>query len=216
MIQIQQRRGTAAQWTSANPTLAAGELGYETDTAKLKLGNGSTAWTSLGYLNANLPTGGTTGQMLAKASATNFDVAWTDELPAQALVVAPTEKVNVTTATPTGTLAIDATTAGIWYFTTNTAANFTVNFRGNSSTTLASLLAVGESITFVLLFTNSTTAYYANAWQIDGSSVTPKWVGGTASTAGNASAIDQYQVWITKTAATPTYLVIAQPIAKVA
>lgn len=46
---MQQRRGTAAQWTAANPTLAAGEIGFETDTNKFKLGNGSSAWTSLGY-----------------------------------------------------------------------------------------------------------------------------------------------------------------------
>ena len=49
-IQMQQRRGTAAQWTAANPTLAAGEIGFETDTKKFKMGNGSTAWTSLGYV----------------------------------------------------------------------------------------------------------------------------------------------------------------------
>ena len=48
-VRIQFRRGTASEWTSANPTLAAGELGYETDTTKFKLGDGSTAWTSLGY-----------------------------------------------------------------------------------------------------------------------------------------------------------------------
>lgn len=48
-VRIQFRRGTAAEWTSANPTLAAGELGYETDTTKFKLGDGSTSWTSLGY-----------------------------------------------------------------------------------------------------------------------------------------------------------------------
>jgi hypothetical protein len=46
---MQQRRGTAAQWTSANPTLAAGEIGFETDTNKFKVGNGSSAWSSLAY-----------------------------------------------------------------------------------------------------------------------------------------------------------------------
>jgi hypothetical protein len=50
VTQIQVRRGTAAQWTSANPTLSAGEQGFETDTLKLKIGNGSTAWNSLGYV----------------------------------------------------------------------------------------------------------------------------------------------------------------------
>jgi hypothetical protein len=50
VTQIQARRGTAAQWTSANPTLAAGEWGYETDTGKVKIGSGSTAWNSLSYI----------------------------------------------------------------------------------------------------------------------------------------------------------------------
>jgi hypothetical protein len=51
VTQIQVRRGTASQWTSTNPTLAAGEFGFETDTNKLKCGNGSTAWNSLTYIN---------------------------------------------------------------------------------------------------------------------------------------------------------------------
>lgn len=55
VTQIQFRRGTAAQWTSTNPTLAAGEVGYETDTGYMKVGNGSTAWTSLAYQNALAP-----------------------------------------------------------------------------------------------------------------------------------------------------------------
>jgi hypothetical protein len=46
---IQLRRGTASQWTSANPTLSAGELGFETDTNRFKLGNGSSGWSSLSY-----------------------------------------------------------------------------------------------------------------------------------------------------------------------
>ena len=52
---IQIRRDTAANWTSANPVLAQGELGVETDTDKIKIGDGSTAWTSLEYL---IDTGG--------------------------------------------------------------------------------------------------------------------------------------------------------------
>ena len=48
-VQIQFRRDTAAAWTAANPTLASGELGLETDTTYYKIGDGSTAWTSLAY-----------------------------------------------------------------------------------------------------------------------------------------------------------------------
>ena len=50
VTQIQIRRGTAAQWTSANPTLASGEWGFETDTKKGKIGDGATAWNSLAYV----------------------------------------------------------------------------------------------------------------------------------------------------------------------
>lgn len=48
-MQIQLRRGTAATWTSVNPVLAQGEVGLETDTGLLKVGDGSTAWTGLSY-----------------------------------------------------------------------------------------------------------------------------------------------------------------------
>lgn len=53
---LQIRRDTASNWTSANPTLSAGEFGYETDTNKLKIGNGSTAWTSLDYFVGDINT----------------------------------------------------------------------------------------------------------------------------------------------------------------
>jgi len=59
LTKIQIRRDTAANWTSTNPTLAAGEMGFETDTLLFKVGNGSTAWTSLAYAS----TSGATGPM---------------------------------------------------------------------------------------------------------------------------------------------------------
>ncbi len=77
------------------------------------------------------------------------------------------------------------------------------------ATTLSSLLAVGDSITVVWANTNGTTAYWPSTFQVDGSSITPKWQGGTAPTGGNASAIDLYSYTIVKTAATPTYTVFA-------
>lgn len=59
-ITIQLRRDTAANWTAANPVLAQGEVGIETDTSKAKFGNGATAWNSLAYWN---PSGGFTNPM---------------------------------------------------------------------------------------------------------------------------------------------------------
>jgi hypothetical protein len=103
----------------------------------------------------------------------------------------------------------DASTQTVLFYTTNASANFTLNVRGNSSTTLSSILPVGASITVVFLNTNGTTAYYPTAFQVDGNAVTPKWQGGTAPSAGNASSIDAYSLTIIKTAATPTYTVLA-------
>ena len=116
---------------------------------------------------------------------------------------------SVSATAATGTVNVDANTASTWYYTSNASANWTFNFRGNGSTTLSSLLAVGDSITFAFAVTNGTTAYYASAFQVDGTSVTPKWQGGSAPTSGNASAIDLYTFTIIKTAATPTYTVFA-------
>lgn len=80
---MQQRRDTAANWTSDNPTLLNGELGYETDTGKWKVGNGSTAWTSLAYtpwgqisypiVTADIANDAVTGDKLAN----NIDIAGT-------------------------------------------------------------------------------------------------------------------------------------------
>ena len=72
---IQIRRDTASDWTSANPTLAQGELGLETDTLKLKAGTGTTAWNSLAYYT--LGTAGflaTTGGALTGALTTNSTI----------------------------------------------------------------------------------------------------------------------------------------------
>lgn len=121
----------------------------------------------------------------------------------------PLEKWNVSATSATSTVNIDITTAGVWYYTSDASGNFTLNVRGNSSTTLASMLSVGQAVTVVFACTNGATPYYANAFQVDGSSVTPKWFG-SAPTAGDASSVDVYTLTVVKTAATPTYTVFAQ------
>lgn len=125
------------------------------------------------------------------------------------VLVAPEERYTISATAATGTINFDLVTQGVLYYTTNASGNFTLNFRGNSGTTLNSILAVGDSVSAVFLNTNGGTAYYASAFQIDGTSVTPKWSGGTAPSSGNASAIDAYSFTIIKTAATPTYTVLA-------
>jgi len=66
--QIQLRRGTAASWTSANPTLASGELGLETDTGFFKVGDGATAWASLDY-SSGIPGEWDSAQTIAAKTA---------------------------------------------------------------------------------------------------------------------------------------------------
>ena len=129
------------------------------------------------------------------------------------IIISPEERTTVSATAATGTINYDAVTQGVLYYTTNASANWTLNVRGSSGATLSSILAVGDAITVSFLVTNGSTAYYQTAFQIDGSAVTPKYSGGTAPTAGNASAIDAYSFTIIKTAATPTYTVLgAGPI----
>jgi hypothetical protein len=124
------------------------------------------------------------------------------------ILVSPEERTTVSATAATGTVNFDAATQSVLYYTTNASANWTLNIRGTSGTTLNSMLATGDSITVVFLNTNGATAYYPTVYQIDGSAVTPKWQGGTAPSAGNASSIDSYSLTIIKTASTPTYTVL--------
>lgn len=125
------------------------------------------------------------------------------------VLLAPEERCNVAAVAATGTVNVDTNTATAWYYTTNASANWTFNFRASSGASLASILAVGDSITVTFLVTNGATPRYPTVFQIDGSAVTPKWQYGTAPTAGNANSIDAYTFTIIKTAATPTYVVLA-------
>jgi hypothetical protein len=124
-------------------------------------------------------------------------------------IVSPSETTSISATAATGTINLDLANQSVTYYTSNASANWTVNLRGNSTTTLNSFLALNDSITHVFLVTTGTTAYYPSAFQIDGASVTPKWQGGVAPTSGNASSIDVYAFTVIKTASTPTYLVLA-------
>jgi len=108
-------------------------------------------------------------------------------------------EVNTVSATAaSGTIQYDVTTQSVLYYTSNASANWTVNFRGSSGTSLNTVMQTGESISVTFLATQGATAYYNSAVTIDGTSVTPKWQGGTAPTSGNASSIDSYNYVIIK------------------
>lgn len=100
-----------------------------------------------------------------------------------------------------GTNNVDLLTSTIYYYNSNSTANGTINLRANVSNTLDSLMAIGGSLSCAILVTNGGTAYYPNVISIDGTTVTPKWAGGTAPAGGNASSVDVYTFNIFKTAA---------------
>jgi len=99
-----------------------------------------------------------------------------------------------------GTINFDVTTQSVIYAIGTATGNFTLNFRGNGTATMNSLMGAGEAITVVYMNTNGSTAYYPTAYQVDGVARTPKWQGGTVPTGGNTSAIDAYTITIIKTA----------------
>ena len=109
------------------------------------------------------------------------------------------EAVTVSATAATGTINYDVTTQSVLYYTSNASANFTMNFRASSGTSLNTALATGEAITVVFINTNGSTAYYNNAITIDGTSVTPLYQGTVAWTAGQASGVDIYSYTIVKT-----------------
>ena len=102
----------------------------------------------------------------------------------------------------------DILTQAVYFANVAAGSNFTVNLRGNSSTALNAALNTGESVTAALLVKNNNTTFYNNVLQVDGTTVTAIWQGGSAPTGGNASSTDVYTYTAIKTAAS-TYTVLA-------
>jgi hypothetical protein len=119
------------------------------------------------------------------------------------------EVATVSATAATGTINYDVTTQSVQYYTSNASANWTVNFRASSGTSLNTAMTTGQSVTVAFLVTQGSTAYYNNVVQVDGttSGVTTRWLGG-APAAGNASGIDSYRYLIIKTGSA-TFTVLA-------
>jgi hypothetical protein len=139
---------------------------------------------------------------VAPGTATSFTALQTfsgTSSNAAAKLLNAKEAVTVSATAATGTITYDVTTQSVLYYTSNASANWTVNFRASSGTSLDSVMSTGESMTVAFLVTQGSTAYYNSAVQVDGSSVTPKWQGGIAPTSGSVSAINAYTYTIIKT-----------------
>ena len=137
--------------------------------------------------------------------------ATTDTLTNKSLL-APKEQVTVFTSVGVGgSMSFDTITSAVQFHVINATSNWTLNIRGNSSTTLNSILANGEAITVSMLAVQGTTAYYPTALTIDGSAPTSvKWLGGIAPTSGNVSSTDVYTYTIIKTASATFYAFVSQ------
>jgi hypothetical protein len=144
---------------------------------------------------------GARSNLSAAQSGTNTDITSLQPL-AYAI-----ETATVVGSGLTGTLTIDAITQSVLYYTGNASANWTVNIRGNSGTTLNSLLSTGQAITVAVFATISTVGYYNNVFQVDGATIVPKWQG-SAPTVGNTSSVDAYTYTVLKTGSA-TYTVFA-------
>jgi hypothetical protein len=227
--QILTSSGTAPQWSTlsgvAVTTFSGGTTGLTPSSATagaitlagtLVVSNGGTGATTLtGVLKGNgtsaftAATAGT--DYVAPGTATTFTAlqtfaGTTSNADLKTSNILEVDTISATAAT--GTINFDITTQSVLYYTTNASANWTVNFRGSSGTSLNTIMSTGECISATFLVTQGSTAYYNSAVTIDGTSVTPKWQGGSAPTSGNASSVDCYTYVIQKTGSA-TFAVLA-------
>ena len=165
--------------------------------------NAITVQTSTG---ATIFTANTTG--LYSATGLLTAINQTNGTLANVTIVGIQETDNVSATSANATINFDILTQSVLYYTSNATGNFTINFRGNAGQTLNNTIATGASVTATFLNTNGSTPYYNSAVTVDGVSVTPKWQGGVAPAAGNASAIDSYNYVLVKTGSA-TYTVLA-------
>ena len=110
------------------------------------------------------------------------------------------EKSEVPASALTGTVNFDIVDDGMvhWHYT-NASGTWVVNLRGDASTTFNSIMDIGKTAVFTLYSASNNTSYYMTDFQIDGVSMTERWNGGSAPTAGTGSGTDVYTFNIFKT-----------------
>jgi hypothetical protein len=109
------------------------------------------------------------------------------------------ERVNFVGTGATGTIDYNVTSQSVLYYIGNASSNWIVNFRGSAGASLNSMMAIGQSVTAVLLANQGANAFINNGVRVDGISYTPAWQGGAAPTSGSANGTDLYSYTIVKT-----------------
>jgi hypothetical protein len=142
----------------------------------------------------------TNGVGIVTFSQSNIGIANTVTFERTGIVQQLFENVNVSSTSLTGTIDLDILSGTLFYYT--------ANVRGNSSTSLNTILPIGKSVTVTILSTQGSSAKYASTFKVDGTTISPKWQGGTAPTSGFASSINIYTYTIVKTA-DATFTVLA-------
>lgn len=225
--------GTPSSGTLTNATGLPLTTGV---TGTLPVANGGTGATSLTANNVLLGNGTSAVQVVAPGASGNVltsnGTTWQSTTPAAGVSLSANntwtgrqtfngtstvaasvlanavETTNIVAGTNNANSTAYFNTGSVSYYTSNNSSLWTQNLTFSSGATLDSVMSTGQSITMAILSTNGGTAYYPNAFQVDGSSVTPKWQGGTAPSSGNASSIDVYTYTIIKTASA-TFTVLA-------
>jgi len=163
------------------------------------------------YLN-NLNVTGTVSGNFIGSSATTANISTTNITTGNLIVnytatVHEILEVSNTQIATGGTVNLWLANSAIFYFSSAATSNYTFNFTYDQFTLLNNFLQTGQTLTTAIMVTQSGTAYYPTTIQIDGTTVTPKWQGGTAPSSGDANSIDIYTFTILKTAPL-TYLVL--------
>jgi len=204
-----------------------GDVVLAGDTVKVGDSGAAATLTSNGAGALTVTTGGTENLVLntnsgtASGAITITDAANQDILitpngygratfSGQGAIQSTTEKMTIEATAATGTKNFDALTQAVWYYTSDASGDWTINLRGDGSTTMNTIMDTGESLTLCHLVKIGSSEYRNTAVQVDGttSGVTTEWQGGSAPTEGNASSIDSYVYTVIKTGSA-AYTVLA-------
>jgi hypothetical protein len=192
--------------TLTNKTLTSPKIGTAIlDTAGAELFKLTATGSAVNeFTVANAATGGAPSIAVTSSTDTNADFTinplGTGRVTLGAAKIKQVaENCTIDATAATGTINYDVVTQAVWYFTTAASGNWTLNIRGDGSTTLDSIMDTGESVTIAHLVTQTGTAYYNNVVTVDGGANTPEWQGGTAPSEGNINSVDVYTYTVVKT-----------------